>query len=341
MTRAASATPWCAPIARWSVRLLVLAATTWIALGGAAAASAEEPVTVSNVTLTVQSDPSGVTTKVTAVVLTASALPRSTPGIVTFLAGGRPIGSAPLVSGVAVLDPRTFAVGIYEFTAQVNRSPSGSSGATSSPVSLTVTDLPQVLLASPSGAVLSPGGPVAAGTMVRVQGKGFRPNALVQVEVNGRPVPAPFTTSPLGTGSTDYQITQATPSGLYSLEASDGERSALVVFYVYNPTSSPGPEAGRPGAPTPVPSAPGVIGVDVPSNGTQGPPPGSLPATGSQGSLPQTGAQLLPLASASLTLLAVGAFMIGATPARSGATSPSDGNRHLSGAPRDTRRHDR
>lgn len=307
--------------ARVAMVLGLLASMAMPLLAGAPAAAAE----ITTVVLSVE--PGTELQTYTPATYRAVVTPSAAAGTVTFTADGISIGTAPVVGGQAVIETTDRPAGTVVLAVSFSPQPgSGYAAAVSNNVTVAVSAVPRVWLATIGGALVPPGSQLRAGQSVRIVLDGFPANTLVSFTVGTTPLPVAVVTGATGGAMVPIEVPDSLRSSVYLLAASGGKRSAAFVFYVYNPpaptpaSTSPGtavaPVTATPPSPVVVASSGGVA-VAVTSNGTVGVRRGLRSAT-SGASLPITGGNPVEL-----VLTAALAFGVGSTLLVAGRRRPA------------------
>jgi hypothetical protein len=279
----------------------------------------------------------------------ATVTPSAAQGTVAFRQAGAVVGTAVLVGGQAVLERNHNPAGSARMVAEFVPVPDGRYlTAVSPPVDLVVADIPRIVLTRPDGSIVSYGGAVPAGSLVRIQVSGFPAGARIGLLLGAQSLPTEVVADPDGAGRADVVVPSDAPARAYLVVAAGGLRSAVHKVTVLaasspSPTTTPAssvsvtiPAPGSTPSPTPTPS---------PSSTSDGDGGGQIPSTGgerpsSAGELPRTGGDpLAGLLVAGLLLVAgVGLTALGSAGPRPAADLISPGT---GAAPTSASRHPR
>jgi hypothetical protein len=312
----------------WLIAALVAVLASSFALLPTASASTSTPP---GVTLT--ASPGGTITGFTRVTFTVAVTPAE-GGLVQLLANGAPVGATMVVNGQAVLTTTQLPLGALSVVADFTPSNDATAETRSAPVALTVVPTPLVYLISTTGAMLPPGGQIAADQIVEVHLSSFESMGHVTLAIGSNVLAASVPLDANGSGVAGVVVPKTLVSNVYLLEALGGARSGSFPFYVYNPTDrnddhptpTPTPKQPKPTKP-PLPDGQN-ISVVLRHQRLPGTGGGHHGGSGDPG-LAHTGSDAL-----NLVVIAGIALLVGGVLVRLSAIPPRQRGRHLHGTAR-------
>ena len=274
--------------------LVLLVLLGWAtAVSAPEAAAAGQPVVTAT---TLQALPGTTATVKTAVSFAARVSPGDASGYVRFTGDGRVIASVTVVDGAATTAGIYLPVGSPQVVATfVPHDPSAFTPSASPPVGMTVTGVPNVWLTTASGDLVQGSAPVEPGRSYGVHVAGFPAGALVAVRVGATTLEPAIRADTTGEGALDLALPATFAPGVYTVDASAGEASAQVVFYVIPPAGATATAVASAGVP--------------PQPSTAAATPSRAPA-GAGGTLAHTGADPFGPGVLGLVLIGLGAWVV-------------------------------
>jgi hypothetical protein len=230
--------------------------------------------------------PTGPVTEGDSVTLTATVVPSTAGGTVSFSDGTTVKGSGTVAAGKATLTTTTLPVGDRSLTATfVPTSSAAFSGSTSAAVTVSVKAKPTITGCTVNGVPVASGSTLKPGDTVTISGSGFQPSESVGVVLRSAPITlTSITADATGNVTATVTLPPTLAAGPHSLTLAGSLSSAVFSFNIAAAATSPVPSA--------TPTASGT---------------GTGAGSGGGTALPTTGASLAPGITAAVLFMLLGA----------------------------------